>query len=85
MKSAFCDDFSSVHVRQEHSGHVDRAVGILVEFENRYQDARRSDDGIVQRMTEDVLPGSRFVAQVHSSRLEFVESTRRVRFAVAVT
>ncbi len=59
------DPFFSVHIRTQHLRNRNGTISILVEFQNRDQDTRRCDHGIIQRMTEDVLSRGVLIPQVH--------------------
>ena len=68
------DSFLLVHIGAEDFRYRDGAVVVLVEFEYRYEDSGRGDDGVVEGVAEGILFSLRFlVAQLDSSRLEFVE------------
>ena len=81
-----CDFLFSAHVRLEDERDVYRAIGVLIKLEDGNKDSRRGDDGVVERVAEDVfLRGRVFVAEVHSSRLKLVEFAGAVRFAVVLS
>lgn len=65
-----------VHVWLQGLGYIHRAVGILIEFQDRNQDSRGGDDGVVECVAKEVLLGSALVAKVHPAGLEFIKSAR---------
>ena len=79
----FGDYFFAVHIWAENFRYRYRAVGVLVKLQDRDQDSRRGDDGVVERVTENVLlRGRLFVAEIHSPGLELIELAGAVRFAI---
>jgi len=79
----FVDCFLAVHIWAEWFWYCYRAVGVLVKLKKGDEYSRRGDYGIVECMAEVVLLcGCVFVAEVHSSGLEFVEFACAVGFAI---
>src|SRR4030042_5350827 len=77
------DFFFAVHIWPEDFGDCYRAVGVLVKLHERDQNSRRGDNGIIKRVTENVLlRGGIFIAEIHSPGLEFVELAGAVGFAI---
>ena len=72
---SFYDLFSSTHIRTQNLGYRNRAIGILIEFQYWYQNTRRSGHGVIERVAEKIfLRLGFFIAKIHSTGLEIVES-----------
>src|SRR5581483_348644 len=58
------DLLATVHVRPQHIGDSHRAVGVLVVLQDRNEDSRAGDDGVVEGVAEFQFTVGRLVAQV---------------------
>ena len=76
--------FQPARATPQRLGHRHRPIRILIRLQDRDQNPRRSDDGVVERVRKHRLAALRhLVTQIAPPGLEVVEPRGGVRFAVA--
>src|SRR5579884_2019052 len=77
------DILLAAHVGAQRLRDAHRAIGLLVRLDERDQDARRGDGGVVERVDKLHLAIGVAIADVGAPRLPLVEVRTRMRLAVS--